>query len=151
MPITRKASALPKAAALAAVFSLALGAAPVTHAEQLRVGKVVAQNFGFVPLNVGVAQGYFKQQGLDIAETDFGGGAKQLHRDDAHEGEDADVLLPIEDMSEAKLVLTDELVAQVLRREKSAKREAREARRQERRQERHSRHRPQRPAAKEGD
>ena len=54
-------------------------------------------------------------------------------------------------MSEAKLVLTDDLVAQALRREKAAKREAREARKNERRQERHSRHRPQRPAAKGGE
>ena len=74
------------------------------------------------------------------------GTAAILHRDDAGEGEAADVLLPIEEMSEAKLVLTDELVAQVLRREKAAKRDARAARREERRQERQLRHRPQRPA-----
>ena len=79
------------------------------------------------------------------------GEAAKLHRDDAGEGEAADVLLPIEEMSEAKLVLTDELVAQVLRREKAVKRDARAARRNERRQERQSRHRPQRPAAKRGD
>lgn len=56
----------------------------------------------------------------------------RLRRDDAVEGEEAEVLLSIEEMSEAKLVLTDDLVAQALRREKHAKREAREARRQER-------------------
>jgi ribosome maturation factor RimP len=60
------------------------------------------------------------------------GGAAKLHRDDAAEGEEADVLLPIEEMSEAKLVLTDELVTEALRREKSAKREAREAKKEER-------------------
>ena len=48
------------------------------------------------------------------------------------EGEDATVLLPIEDMGEAKLVLTDELVTEALRREKAAKREARAAKREER-------------------
>jgi hypothetical protein len=37
-------------------------------------------------------------------------------------------------MSEAKLVLTDELVTQALRREKAAKRDARAAKRQERHQ-----------------
>ena len=79
------------------------------------------------------------------------GEAARLHRDDAAEGEEADVLLPIEEMSEAKLVLTDDLVTEALRRGKSAKRDAREARKEERRKERHSRHRPQRPAAKEGD
>jgi hypothetical protein len=54
-------------------------------------------------------------------------------------------------MSDAKLVLTDELVAQALRREKAVKREKREARKEERRVQRQSRHRPQRPAAKGGE
>jgi ribosome maturation factor RimP len=79
------------------------------------------------------------------------GEAARLRRDDAGAEEPAEVLLPIEEMSEAKLVLTDELVTQALRREKAAKRDVRAARRQERRQERHSRHRPQRPAAKGGE
>jgi ribosome maturation factor RimP len=85
----------------------------------------------------------------EIVGTD--GEAARIRRDDAAESEDAEVLLPIEDMSEAKLVLTDELVAQVLRREQAAKREAREARKEERRVERQSRHRPQRPAARGGE
>jgi ribosome maturation factor RimP len=75
----------------------------------------------------------------------------RIRRDDATEDEKAEVLLPIEEMSEAKLVLTDELVTEALRRERSAKREAREARKEERRKERHSRHRPQRSAAKGGE
>jgi len=54
-------------------------------------------------------------------------------------------------MSEAKLVLTDDLVTEALRREKAAKREARAAKREERRETRHSRQRPQRPAVKGGD
>ena len=60
------------------------------------------------------------------------GEAIRLRRDDAAEGEEAEVLLPIEEMSEAKLVLTDELVTQALRREKAAKREVRAARKHER-------------------
>jgi ribosome maturation factor RimP len=79
------------------------------------------------------------------------GEALRIARDDAREDEPAEVLLPIEDMSEAKLVLTDELVADALRREKAAKREARAAKREERRESRHSRQRPQRPAAKGGE
>jgi ribosome maturation factor RimP len=59
------------------------------------------------------------------------GEAARVMRDDT-EGEDATVLLPIEDMGEAKLVLTDELVTEALRREKAAKREARAAKREER-------------------
>ena len=80
-----------------------------------------------------------------------GGNKARLRRDDAREGEDADVLLAIEDMGEAKLLLTDELVTEALRREKAAKREARAAKREERRESRHSRQRPQRPAVKGGD
>jgi ribosome maturation factor RimP len=79
------------------------------------------------------------------------GEAVRIRRDDTAEGEEAEVLLPIEDMSEAKLMLTDELVTEALRREKSEKRKAREARKEVRREERHSRHRPQRPAAKGGE
>ncbi|MFZ0065079.1 MAG: ribosome maturation factor RimP [Pseudolabrys sp.] len=79
------------------------------------------------------------------------GEAVRIRRDDAAEGEEAEVLLPIDDMSEAKLMLTDELVTEALRREKSEKRKAREARKEVRREERHSRHRPQRPAAKGGE
>jgi ribosome maturation factor RimP len=58
------------------------------------------------------------------------GEAARIRHDDA--GEEAEVLLPIEEMSEAKLVLTDELVTQALRREKAAKRAARAAKREER-------------------
>jgi ribosome maturation factor RimP len=79
------------------------------------------------------------------------GEAARIRRDDAMEGEEAEILLPIEEMSEAKLVLTDELVTEALRREKSAKRKAREARKEERREERQSRHRPQRSAVKGGE
>lgn len=53
--------------------------------------------------------------------------AARLHRDDAKPGENADVVLPIEDMAEAKLVLTDALITEALRRDKAAKREASEA------------------------
>ncbi len=60
------------------------------------------------------------------------GEAALLTRDEVPEGEEPTVLLPIEDMGEAKLVLTDELVTEALRREKAAKREARAAKREER-------------------
>jgi ribosome maturation factor RimP len=50
------------------------------------------------------------------------GDAAQVRRDDAAAGEAADVLLPIADMTEARLVLTDALVAESLRRGKAAER-----------------------------
>jgi len=64
------------------------------------------------------------------------GEAARLRCDEAAEGESPDVLLPIAEMSEAKLVLTDELLSEALRREKAAKREAKAARKEER----HRRH-----------
>src|ERR1700751_4681763 len=51
------------------------------------------------------------------------GESAKLHRDDARPEEEADVLLAMEDISEAKLVLTDELIAESMRRGKAAERE----------------------------
>jgi ribosome maturation factor RimP len=51
------------------------------------------------------------------------GNCVKLHRDDAGEDDAADVLLPMEDIAEAKLVLTDELIAESMRRGKAAERE----------------------------
>ena len=48
------------------------------------------------------------------------GAAARIRRDDAAAGEAADVLLPIEDMAEARLVLTDALIAESLKRGKAA-------------------------------
>lgn len=55
------------------------------------------------------------------------GDAVRLRRDDAKPDEQKEFLLPIEDMAEAKLVLTDALVAEALKRGKAAEREAQEA------------------------
>jgi ribosome maturation factor RimP len=51
------------------------------------------------------------------------GDAVRLHRDDARAGEEADVLLVMEDIADARLVLTDELIAESMRRGKAAERE----------------------------
>ena len=53
------------------------------------------------------------------------GDAVRLHRDDMRADEDADVLLVMEDIAEARLVLTDELIAESMRRGKAAERELR--------------------------
>ena len=53
------------------------------------------------------------------------GDAVRLHRDDARAGEDADVALVMEDIADARLVLTDELIAESMRRGKAAERELR--------------------------
>lgn len=57
--------------------SLAVFGAPVAKAgDKLRVGKAVAENWGNVPLNVGMQFGIFAKQGLEIEEIIFAGGAK---------------------------------------------------------------------------
>jgi len=61
------------------------------------------------------------------------GDMARLTRDDSKADENPEVLLPIKDMDDAKLVLTDELVSEALRAEKAAKRELREAKREQRR------------------
>jgi ABC-type nitrate/sulfonate/bicarbonate transport system substrate-binding protein len=60
------------AAALACAFFVAHAQA----AETLRVGKAVPQAFSFVPLDVGIHEGFFKRNGLDIQEFSFAGDAK---------------------------------------------------------------------------
>jgi ribosome maturation factor RimP len=53
------------------------------------------------------------------------GDTVRLHREDTRPDEDADVALVMEDIAEARLVLTDELVAESMRRGKAAERELR--------------------------
>ena len=58
----------------AALLALAASSAPA--AEKLRVGKSVPQAFSFVPLDIGVKNGLFKKNGLEIEAAAFGGDAK---------------------------------------------------------------------------
>jgi len=44
-------------------------------ADKLRVGKTVATSFSYVPLDVGLSQGIFQREGLDIEEINFTGAA----------------------------------------------------------------------------
>jgi ribosome maturation factor RimP len=60
------------------------------------------------------------------------GDAARISRDETEAGDETEFLLPIDEMSEAKLVLTDELVTQALRKGKAAERAARAARKKER-------------------
>src|SRR5471032_1654178 len=57
--------------------SLAMLNAPAAKsAEKLRVGKSIAQNWGNVPLNVGMQFGIFEKQVLEIEELILAGAAK---------------------------------------------------------------------------
>ena len=69
--ITRRA-ALGVFAGVAAAASIR----PAKAADTLRVGKAVAQNFGYTPIDIGVEKGIFQRHGLDITLLDFTGGAK---------------------------------------------------------------------------
>jgi ribosome maturation factor RimP len=60
--------------------------------------------------------------------TGVEGEAARIRRDDASPGEATEVLLPIEDMAEAKLVLTEALIAESLRRSKAQQRELQQKR-----------------------
>jgi ribosome maturation factor RimP len=55
------------------------------------------------------------------------GNAVHIRRDDVKAGEAADVLLVMEDIADARLVLTDELVAESMRRGKAAEREIKQS------------------------
>ena len=60
-------------------LSLSVDAGPlaVHAAEKLRVGKSIGAAFTYVPLDVGVSQGIFQKQGIDIEIYNFGGAARQ--------------------------------------------------------------------------
>ncbi len=61
---------------VAATLAGVVVAASAHAAETLRVGKAVAEAFSFVPLDIGIRKGFFKQNGLDIQEISFAGDAK---------------------------------------------------------------------------
>jgi NitT/TauT family transport system substrate-binding protein len=60
---------------LATAIVCAYSAAPA-RAEPLRVGKAVAEAFSFVPLDIGIRKGFFKNNSVDVEETSFTGDAK---------------------------------------------------------------------------
>jgi NitT/TauT family transport system substrate-binding protein len=77
LPASRRKSARRKAGALlfaSAVLS-AVALAPAT-AEPLRVGKAGRDAFSFVPADVGARTGIFRQHGVDIEISSFGGDAR---------------------------------------------------------------------------
>jgi ABC-type nitrate/sulfonate/bicarbonate transport system substrate-binding protein len=59
------------------VITCALVGAGVAHAnDHVRVGKAQGSAWTFLPLNIGVEQGLFAKQGLDIKSVDLAGDAK---------------------------------------------------------------------------
>jgi NitT/TauT family transport system substrate-binding protein len=63
-------------AGCAAFLASAVAIGPAKADAVLPVGKAFAGVFDFVPVDVGMAQGYFKKRGLEIKEFNFAGSAK---------------------------------------------------------------------------
>jgi NitT/TauT family transport system substrate-binding protein len=62
---------------LLAIVSFALAGAGAAHANELvRVGKAQGIAWTFLPVDIGVAQGLFAKQGLDVEISSLGGDAK---------------------------------------------------------------------------
>jgi NitT/TauT family transport system substrate-binding protein len=61
---------------LAAAFVSVFFAAPAQANETLRIGKAVPESFAFVPLDVGMHEGIYRRNGIDIEEIAFAGDAK---------------------------------------------------------------------------
>jgi NitT/TauT family transport system substrate-binding protein len=61
---------------MAACLMPGLGIGSAAADATLRVGKAIALPFDFTPLDVGMAKGIYKQQGLNIEEISFAGSAK---------------------------------------------------------------------------
>jgi NitT/TauT family transport system substrate-binding protein len=61
---------------LAVATACALCLTRAEAAETLRVGKAVPEAFSFLPLDVGMEEGFFKQNGIAVKEYAFAGDAK---------------------------------------------------------------------------
>jgi NitT/TauT family transport system substrate-binding protein len=61
---------------LASIAAAGMSGRHALAQTQIRVGKAQAQNFCFVPADVGLAAGIFKKHGIDIDIYNFGGSAK---------------------------------------------------------------------------
>ena len=53
-----------------------IGAHAARANEQIHVGKAQGTAWTFLPVDIGIAQGFFAKQGLDIDSADLGGDAK---------------------------------------------------------------------------
>jgi ABC-type nitrate/sulfonate/bicarbonate transport system substrate-binding protein len=72
----RGALATCAAISIGILIAISIVAPAPAGTETLRVGKAGATAFSFVPIDVGVATGIFKNEGLDLQVSSFGGDAK---------------------------------------------------------------------------
>src|SRR5581483_6389474 len=69
---------MPKKTMIAAVVALALAGAQASAlaADKVHVGKAQGTAWTFLPVDIGLQQGFFAKQGLDVDSADLGGDAK---------------------------------------------------------------------------
>src|SRR5712671_6404226 len=66
-----------RATGLLAIFWLAMAVAPAAQAQtKVRVGQPQAGTFQFVPLQVGIEAGIFRNHGIEVEVASFGGGPR---------------------------------------------------------------------------
>lgn len=75
--MTRSSAVRTFGAVIVSVLVLSLGIAQAAPSTTLRVGKAFAGVFDFTPLDVGMKEGFFKKNGIDIQEFSFAGSAKE--------------------------------------------------------------------------
>ena len=75
-PLAANGCARRKAGALLVVSAILSAVAVSAPAETLRVGKAGRDAFSFVPADVGARTGIFRQHGVDIEISSFGGDAR---------------------------------------------------------------------------
>jgi NitT/TauT family transport system substrate-binding protein len=63
-------------ASLLVAATVLLGAGIARANEQIHIGKAQGNAWTFLPVDVGIAQGFFAKQGLDVDVADLGGDAK---------------------------------------------------------------------------
>src|SRR3954469_22304492 len=80
----------PLFAALIACAVLMPGSQPASAADKIRVGKAVAEAFSFVPPDVGMREGIFQKNNVDVELTTFAGDARMQQ---AAAGDSIDALL----------------------------------------------------------
>src|SRR6202043_3523777 len=78
MPIRRSKVRLAGVIVAAALTGLILAAGPAGAQTTLRLGKAQANQFAFIPADVGVETGIFKKHGIDLDISAFAGDAKMV-------------------------------------------------------------------------
>jgi NitT/TauT family transport system substrate-binding protein len=63
---------------IAAIAAVALAMSPADAQTKIRVGKAQAQQFAFVPVDIGIEAGLFKKHGVDVEVSNFGGDARMI-------------------------------------------------------------------------